>query len=49
MSGLCGKPGEDGRNVGRAKLFARLLFLFSFPLVYYIGVILPPSLAHSAL
>jgi len=48
MSGLCGRPGEDGRSVGRAKLSARLLF-FLLSLVFCMGALLPPSLAHSAL
>jgi len=46
MSGSCGKHGEGGKSVERDKL-SRVLFLF-FSFVCFMGVLLPPSLAHSA-
>jgi len=46
--GSCGKRGEGGKSVGRGnRLPARVLFLF-FSFVCCMGVLLPPSLAHSA-
>jgi len=48
VSGSCGKRGEGEKSVGRDnKLSARVLFLF-FLLCLLYGVLLPPSLAHSA-
>jgi len=47
MSGLCGKLGGDGKSVGTAKLLLAC-FSFFFPLSHCMGVLLPPSLAHSA-
>jgi len=46
IDGLYGKLGEDGKSVGRVNL---LPACFSFsPFLCCMGVLLPPSLAHSA-